>query len=311
MALYAFDGTNDDSRDETTDVAGVGRSTNVWKFYSAYDGQTSFAGIKNVYVPGVGTRLGAVGHVVGGAFGAGWLDRINDAYDALCASWAAGDRTIDIVGFSRGSAIALDFANKVAKHGIRRGDTVVEPNPKIRFLGLFDVVAAFGVANLGFAFAELNVGHHLGLPSNVEHCFHAIALDERRPSFMVTRVDGAYQVWFRGVHSDIGGGNENVGLSNITLRWMYRKAMLAGLPFNELHISDDACRPGDRIRPNFFSDLSKLTWRDLEAADTLHYTVALHQVLSDEPCRALVPGALVETVEFERNRLTQQPTGTA
>jgi len=101
-----------------------------------------------------------------------------------------------------------------------------------------------------------------------------------------------------------------VGLNNITLRWMYRKAMLAGLPFNELHISDDACRPQDAIRPNFFSDLSKLTWRDVGAADTLHYTVSQHQVLAGEPCRALVAGAPVEIVDFERQRLTLAPTGT-
>ena len=112
------------------------------------------------------------------------------------------------------------------------------------------------------------------------------------------------------MHSDIGGGNDNSGLNYVTLRWMLRKAMLAGLPFNELHISDDACRPQDRIRPNFFSDLSKLTWRDLGPADTLHYTVALHHVLPDEPCRTLVPGTPVETAESERQRLTVQPTGT-
>ncbi len=304
MALYAFDGTLDDNRDEGTDAVGVAKSTNIWKFYSAYDGQTAGAGLTNAYVPGVGTRLGAVGHVVGGAFGVGWLDRVNDAYDLLCKSYIKGDRIIDIIGFSRGAATALDFANKVAKRGIRQGDAVVEPVPKIRFLGLFDVVAAFGVANLGFAFSELNVGHHLELPSNVEHCFHAMALDERRPAFVVTRVERAYEVWFRGVHSDIGGGNENVGLNNITLRWMYRKAMLVGLPFNELHISDEACHPLDRIRPNVFSDLSKLTWRDVGPADILHYTVAQHQVLPDEPCRTLVPGAPVETEAYERQRST-------
>jgi uncharacterized protein (DUF2235 family) len=308
VALYAFDGTNDDARDDGTDAAGVAKSTNVWKFYNAYDGMTSGSGVKNLYVPGVGTRFGDVGKVVGGAFGVGWLDRVNDAYDALCAAWAKGDHIIDVIGFSRGSATALDFVNKVAQRGIRKGDTVIEPNPRIRFLGLFDVVAAFGVANLGFVFAELNVGHHLTLPPNVDHCFHAISLDERRPSFVVTRVDGAYPVWFRGVHSDIGGGNENVGLSNITLRWMYHKAMLAGLPITSLHITDGACEPCDRIRPNFFSDLSKLTWRDLGSADILHYTVALHKVLPDEPCRTLVPGAPVETEDFERQRAVLQPT---
>ena len=305
MALYAFDGTLDDDCNTGTDEPSIAKDTNVWKFYSAYDANTRSQGISNVYMPGVGTRFGAIGLVVGATFGAGWLDRINAAYDALCAAYTKGDRTIDIVGFSRGAAIALDFANKIAQTGITRGGTVVEPDPTIRFVGLFDVVAAFGLANLGFVFSQLNVGHDFELPHQVQHCYHAIALDERRPSFVVTRVAGAYEIWFRGVHSDIGGGNENLGLNNITLRWLFRKAMLAGLPLSELNISDDACHPEDRINPNFFSDLSQLTWRDLDAADTLHYTVALHQVLNDEPCRDLIPGAPVETEAFERQRIAQ------
>ena len=305
MALYAFDGTLDDDRNTGTDEPSIAQDTNVWKFYCAYDANTQGQGITNVYMPGVGTRFGAIGLVVGATFGAGWLDRINAAYDALCAAYTNGDRTIDIVGFSRGAAIALDFANKVAKTGITRGGTVVDSNPAIRFLGLFDVVAAFGLANLGFVFSQLNVGHDFELPSQVQHCYHAIALDERRPAFVVTRVAGAYEIWFRGVHSDIGGGNENLGLNNITLRWLFRKAMLAGLPLSELNISDDACHPEDRIRPNFFSDLSQLTWRDLGASDTLHYTVAFHQVLNGESCRDLIPGAPVETEAFESQRIAQ------
>src|SRR5262249_25611259 len=155
-----------------------------------------------------------------------------------------------VVGFSRGSALALDFVNKVSSDGIRQNGKVIEANPKIRFLGLFDVVAAFGVSNLGFLLAKFNPLHHLTLPDNVEHCYHAMALDERRPSFEVTRVANAYEVWFRGVHSDIGGGNGNTGLSNVTLRWIYRKAMLCGLPITEANIDDNFCRPADRVKPN-------------------------------------------------------------
>jgi uncharacterized protein (DUF2235 family) len=312
MALYAFDGTLDDDRNAATDQEGVAGSTNVWKFYSAYDAYLRPQGISSVYVPGVGTRFGPIGAAVGGAFGVGWLDRINATHSTLCANYLHGDRDIDIIGFSRGAAIALDFANKVATSGITKNGSTVEAHPAIRFLGLFDVVAAFGVANLGFLFSQFNVGHHLTLPSQVEHCFHAIALDERRPQFVVTRVARAYETWFRGVHSDIGGGNKNVGLNNIALRWMMRKAILCGLPITEANISDGACRPADRIDPSLFSELSKLTWRDLSAADLLHYTVVQHQPLADEPCRALVPGALIETEAFERERIAPpQATPTA
>ncbi len=40
------------------------------------------------------------------------------------------------------------------------------------------------------------------------------------------------EVWFRGYHSDIGGGNENEGLSDIAHYWMYQRALNAGLDFD-------------------------------------------------------------------------------
>jgi hypothetical protein len=122
------------------------------------------------------------------------------------------------------------FRQQGGLDGIRHNGAVTEAHPAIRFLGVFDVVAAFGVANLGFVFVKTDVGHHLSLPATVEHCFHAMALDEKRPQFAQTRVKNGYEVWFRGVHSDIGGGNDNTGLNNVALRWMYRKALAAGLP---------------------------------------------------------------------------------
>ena len=57
-----------------------------------------------------------------------------------------------------------------------------------------------------------------------------MALDERRPSFLPTRLPGAHEVWFRGVHSDVGGGNTNRGLNDIALKWMLSKAKGASLP---------------------------------------------------------------------------------
>src|SRR5579871_1550023 len=238
MAIYAFDGTDDDDSHAGTDWAGVAGDTNVFRFYSAYQGYAGPA--QATYVPGVGTRFSVVGLALGGAFGLGWDSRVAETYDALCANYAAGDHNIDVMGFSRGAAMALDFVNKVATHGIQQNTTVIAPKPPIRFLGLFDVVDAFGVANLGGPASTFDPVHTLTLPPTVQHCFHAMALDERRPSFVNHRVDGAYEVWFRGVHSDIGGGNNNPGLEYVALRWMYRKAILCGLPVTDANITDSA-----------------------------------------------------------------------
>ena len=66
-----------------------------------------------------------------------------------------------------------------------------------------------------------------------------MALDERRGAFDVHRLDPEnddapriQEWWFRGVHSDLGGGNRNTGRSNISLSWMLEQAHDAGLPLD-------------------------------------------------------------------------------
>jgi uncharacterized protein (DUF2235 family) len=68
---------------------------------------------------------------------------------------------------------------------------------------------------------------------------HAIAIDERRAFFRSnlwhpTEAGGpkdVKQVWFPGVHCDIGGGYPEIdsGLSKITLEWMLKEAVPVGL----------------------------------------------------------------------------------
>jgi len=265
MALYAFDGTwNSVKSEEDTHY----ENTNVVRFFGAYKKNS---GTNDFYVAGVGTRFDLLGKLAGGFFGLGEMTRIDEAYDHLCAQWAAGDRVIDVVGFSRGAATTLDFCQRVKVNGIRRPGTqdVVEATPQIRFIGVWDVVGAFGLASLGFT--DLNIGHHLTLPaSNLEYCFHAMALDEQRPSFLQTRLQGATEVWFRGAHSDIGGGNENPGLNDITLKWMFSKAKAAGLPIVDADIA--ALRPDPTTPPKPVIRLP-VNVRVISAVDHVHYTV--------------------------------------
>jgi len=291
MALYAFDGTwnsatlHDDVEQED--------ETNVAKFCEAYTGNV-------FYVPGPGTRFGRVGKVVGGVAGMGGRSRVREAYDQLCANWANRDHVIDIVGFSRGAALALDFANKIADDGIRRVGTrdVAEDDPPMRFLGLWDLVGSFGVPiNVGpLDFQEINLGHKLDVPGNVTHCVHAIALDERRQTFRVTRLLNAWEVWFRGVHSDVGGGNGNVGLSSIALRWMLRKASAAGLPIDDrMATACDAKANSDApLKPS--KDPIPNEHRGSLRGDRVHYSVVPRQDHHN-------PGAemLRETEQDERN----------
>jgi hypothetical protein len=228
MALYAFDGTWNE--DDKIEVADTSEDSNVRNFCEAYTGTKK-------YLSGVGTRYGVLGRFFGGVFGAGGKTRIEEMFKELEDNWGNGDKTIDILGFSRGAALAVHFANVIEKKGmIENGETVY---PELRFLGVWDIVGAFGIPrDIVFKFQSLNIGYDLTLSDKVKHCFHAMSLHERRDGFKITRLnkpDGpskANETWFRGVHSDVGGGNKNSGLNSISLSWMFNNAQNCGLPIN-------------------------------------------------------------------------------
>jgi uncharacterized protein (DUF2235 family) len=277
MALYAFDGTGN------KDNPGDGKDTNVLKFYNAYDDGYAGAG-RCFYVAGVGTRWGKIGGFFGSVFGAGGQKRIREAMKALEKNFKKGDTAIDITGFSRGAALALEFANEILEKGV---DGVKEP--PIRFLGIWDTVASFGIPG-----NNINLGFHLAVPVNVGTCCHAIALDERRFTFPLTRVvQNAYtnrklrdirEVWFRGYHSDVGGGNSNQGLSSISLVWMFRRARDCGILIPDSHFKrhaalrkpDGPCKkPGMDLRAN--------RKRPIMSTDVVHESVSRRKTAGGFP----------------------------
>ena len=255
--LYAFDGTG--NRDHVE----AGQDTNVVKFRDAYNGQ-------NLYYKGIGTRWGVPGAIVGSTTGAGGRSRVSEAYQQFKLFLSEGDPVVDIIGFSRGAALALHFANEVAQH---------PGGPAIRFLGLWDCVPSFGVASV-----PANIGWKLSLPSKVEHCFHALALDERRQTFRLHRPklaanaspESLCEVWFAGVHSDVGGGNKNAGLSSIALAWMLLNAQRCGLPIRAKAIQDAVAlmTPGAATSGGARYDLVKNRFRKVRPDDQVHFTVS-------------------------------------
>ena len=130
------------------------------------------------------------------------------------------------------------------------------PVLKIRYLGVWDTVAALGLpANLPFS-GWLNREHDFHDPSVtgfVESARHAVAIDERRSTFPATLCgdltelnaakgktpdapDAPYQEkWFPGVHGSIGGGGDIRGLSDGALDWVLKGAKLAGLKLDVAH----------------------------------------------------------------------------
>ena len=111
----------------------------------------------------------------------------------------------------------------------------------IHFVGVWDTVGALGVPD---DLALLNLiddpreheFHDTSLGPTVANARHAIAIDEMRASFaptLWTNWDPAKtdvkQVWFPGVHGDVGGGYLQKGLSDAALLWMIEEAEAKGL----------------------------------------------------------------------------------
>jgi uncharacterized protein (DUF2235 family) len=141
------------------------------------------------------------------------------------------------------------------------------PHLSIRFLGVFDTVGALGVPTVLHTDHQF---HDVTLGPTVQCARQALAIDELRRTFApclwtvpdtapgtVTLDQGAgtpvevprvKQVWFEGVHSDVGGGYEQDGLSNTTLRWMTDQAKEAGLAFDQtmLDVYLDSSQPAVR-----------------------------------------------------------------
>lgn len=283
MALYAFDGTWNEDNSGSKDQL----DTNVLRFCELYDGGSG----TQCYVEGVGTRLDWVGKVFGGLFGSGGRQRIEEMYEKFLTNWKAGDHVVDIIGFSRGAALAVHFANKLAKDGAKSDEDDVGEPVQIRFLGVWDIVASFGLSFDTFIdFHAINLGWDVDdIADNVQHCFHAMALNERRESFGLTRLNEDHQkanieeVWFRGVHSDIGGGSDNEARSNIALNWMLDNAIDCGLPIDEAKRTDPRyARTDEGAAITHSADIVRDPRREVAAGDKYHHTaVAKHLAVGE------------------------------
>lgn len=249
LYLFAFDGTwiNRSS----------GVLTNVELFRRYYD--PTFDEANSFYRAGLGTGdpnrsdfENSIDRVLGGAFGLGGQETIRLALKALDelvgkAGSNQFDGVIDIVGFSRGAAIARAFANDV----YARIDGGYYTNAlkssercrslRIRFMGLFDTVGSFGIpGNSGDAGYDFSIDDRIGTVA------HAVALNEHRAAFDLISIQDlehsanttAYREerGFIGGHSDIGGGYSVGDLSDIALQWMYTKAVAAGIRMNPLGV---------------------------------------------------------------------------
>lgn len=223
------------------------------------------------YDTGVGTASGArhpwidtAVKTIRKAMGMGVRENVRQAYSFLMDSYEEGDK-VYLLGFSRGAYTARVFAGMVKKIGLLKPGNFQLVGPAanlyfqkagkdevaafrriatrkcdIHFVGVFDTVASMGV------FFRMKFFKDRTLHPEIGRGVHAVSIDERRAKFLPNlwdipddqlgrRVD---QVWFAGVHSDVGGWYRERGLSAIALRWMLKHARKAGLIAGEVFFAE-------------------------------------------------------------------------
>ena len=255
------------------------------------------------YTPGVGTfsptmawsQPGqALSKTLGLALGVGYRKTVQDAYSFIVHHYEEGDR-IFLFGFSRGAYAARMVAALIHGVGIlQRGNQHLVPfamqqielrggrgldfaqlgrfrkqfsqafdNRPFLFVGVWDTVSSISWAYdyLRYSFTASNPG--------VDVFRHAVSIDERRAFFGRNLLkhrpeQDAREVWFAGVHSDVGGGYAEAesGLSRISLAWMLvqaRDVEGGGVLFDDDRIQKIVY--GD-IKPNHTAKLhNSLTWK--------------------------------------------------
>ena len=124
-------------------------------------------------------------------------------------------------------------------------ETLMYKSVDVEFLGVFDTVGALGVpSEFNYLLPKFMSGTRYRFPdtdlgATIKHARHAIAIDERRRTFSPTlwtkwkKSQDVVQMWFPGVHGDIGGGYAENGLSDFPLAWMIGEARKRGLAFED------------------------------------------------------------------------------
>jgi uncharacterized protein (DUF2235 family) len=144
--------------------------------------------------------------------------------------------------------------------------------PAIKCLGLFDTVAS--VIEMGKYFPRLKTHPFTDRNRSVEYVRHALAIDERRTMFnpqpwpagepywggpfkprdeKKVHLQNVEEVWFAGVHADIGGGYPEAesGLAKLPLLWMIEETKPLGLDYATRTVNELVRgKRGKYIEPN-------------------------------------------------------------
>jgi hypothetical protein len=205
---------------------------------------------------------------------------------------------------------------------------------RIRFIGVWDTVGSLGIPLSGLRlvnfFNRRWQFHDTNLSGSVDAAFQALAIDEKRPPFRPaiwtqppdTDHQQREQVWFAGVHCDVGGGYPDTALAEIALHWMMDRATKCGLAFDAQALapsSGAASTPdtyvGDPLgqlhesRKGFYKLLRPYV-RSIGVTDSAHEYVASSAVRRHDELPAYTPPGLVAYLNHSAHQVCQVSPGT-
>jgi len=239
--------------DGTGQEGGTDHNTNVYKLFNLILDRSSRQ--VSFYDKGIGTGWRkATGNIAG----RGFSKNVIQCYEFIFQNFEDKDE-IFLFGFSRGAATVRSLAGFIHLFGIlprSRGDLIKQAKArakkfidrnhtmwkKVQFLGVWDTVAALGVPNSKIDrvlnWIAPHGFHDFNMSDSVRHACHALAIDDARKTFHpvlfnpdLKKDQTLRQVWFMGMHTDVGGGYTKKELSDIVLEWMVQHAVRHGLHF--------------------------------------------------------------------------------
>lgn len=168
-----------------------------------------------------------------------------------------------------------------------RANYCFEDITPIHFIGVWDTVGSLGIPMPWYK--RLNIEkykfHDVTLSSTIVNAYHALAVDERRALFNnaswvrsktvqndPNNRQKLEQRWFPGVHSNIGGGYIDQGLSNQALLWLINKAKEVGLVFDEEYVNQIKPNPMGELRNSRtgIHKIFKQIWRHIPEENDGH-----------------------------------------
>lgn len=276
------------------------------------------------YDAGIGSEGSLIKRVFDGATGTGISENILKVYRFLIQNYEPGDELFlfgfsrgaftvrSLAGLIRNSGILKisnsdqghraykiyrsrkpEFQPREVEATLFRKTFAVEETTRIKFIGVWDTVGALGnPLLLNGILSRRNRFHDTDLSSKINNAFHALAVDEKRKNFEATlwhqqpdsKNQVLEQVWFPGVHSDVGGGypESESGLSNLALNWMLEKARSCNLNFDSFTIDPNPMAPMHesyrgfyRLQPRLYRDMAKADQKKGNSNESLHPSVII------------------------------------